>query len=129
MHSAPILHTDAKLGGKINRQYAYTAVHTDSRPEDATSSLLPARQQLVISAQNESFERTENPVDTQPPPPHVIDYWFDQLGLSSDLAFSENPLNATGSPFQFPISDGMIYVSQFCVVRPPSDWFMLCGDF
>ena len=84
--------------------------HTGSIPEEITSTLLFARQS-VISATNESFKSTKNPADIQQPPPHVIDYWFDQLGLSLDSTSSEKPLNATGSPFRLPLLDGIIYVS------------------
>jgi len=76
---------------------------------DVTSSLLFASQG-AFSATDESFVSRDNPVDTQQPPPHVVDYWFARLGLSFDLT-SENPLNATSSPFQFPRSDGTGYVS------------------
>ena len=128
MHPDPILNTDAKIGEKIDCQYAYTTGHTGSMPEDLTSSLLFARQSF-ISSPNEAFQRTENPADIQQPAPHVIDYWFDRLGLSVNPISSENPSNATSSPFQFPMFDGTIYVSSSHVARPPSDLFMLCGDF
>src|SRR5258706_8597981 len=112
MHSTPILdlHADAEIGEREKCLYAYTTGHTNSMPEDITSSLLFARQP-VISAPNESFERTEHPVDIQQPPPHVIDYWFYQLGLSLDPTSSENPPNATSSPFQSPLFNGITYVS------------------
>ena len=109
MHSTPILHADAKLGEKINYQYV---CRTGSIPEDITSSLLFAkRASHIISATNESFERTEDPATIQQPPPYVIDYWFDHLGLSLDPSFSEHCPNATSSPFQFPMFDGITYVS------------------
>ena len=50
-------------------------------------------------------------MDIQQPPPHVVNYWFDQLGLSLDHTSSENPPNAAGSSPQFPLFDGTIYVS------------------
>ena len=80
--------------------------------EDITSALLFARQP-VLSATNQSFETTENPADIQQPPPHVVDHWFDYLGLSLDPTSSDNPPNTTGSPFQFPLFDGIINVSSF----------------
>ena len=128
MLPAPILHTGAKIGEKISFKYAYTTGHTGSIPENPTLSLQFA-EQPVISAPNESFERIESPVDIQQPAPRVIDYWFDQLGLSANPIASENPSNATSSPFQFPILDGIIYVSSLYVVRPPLDLFMFCGGF
>ena len=120
VHSVPILHADARIGEKINCPYEYTTGHTGSMFEDVTSTLLFARQPLT-SATNESFESAENSLDIQQPPPHVIDYWFDHLGLSLDPISSENPSNATNSPFQFPQFDSIIHVSDLYVVRPPSD--------
>jgi len=76
---------------------------------DATSSMLFARQG-ALSATDESIVSKEDAVDTQQPPPHVVEYWFDRLGLSLDPT-SENLLNATSSPFQFPQSDVTSYVS------------------
>ena len=84
-------------------------------PEDITSSV-PFAKQPVTSATNESFESTENSLDIQQPPPHMVDYWFDQLGLSLDPTSSENSSNATGSPFKFPQLDGIIQVSESYVV-------------
>jgi len=55
-------------------------------------------------------------MDIQQPPPHVVDYWFDWLGLSLDTTSSENPSNATGYPFQFPPFDGINYVSSLLLV-------------
>ena len=128
LHPAPILHADARTGERINCPYGYTTGPTGSISEDITSALLFARQPLN-SVTNESFESTEISLDIQQPPPHVIDYWFDQLGLSLDATSSENPSNATASPFQFPQFDGIVHMSGFYVVRPPSDLFMICGNF
>jgi len=108
--SAPILHAVARIGERIDCQYAYTIDHTGSLSTDITSGLLFARQP-AISATNEPFEILGDPVDIQQPPPHVVDYWFDQLGLSLDPTSSENPSNATGSSFQFPLFDRTTYVS------------------
>ena len=110
LHSDPILHADARVGERINCQYAYTTGHTGLMPEDIISSL-PFARQPVTSATNESFESTEDLVDIHQPPPNVIDYWFDHLGLSLDPTSSENPSNATSPPFQFPLFDGIIHVS------------------
>ena len=126
LHSVPILHADSRIGERINCQYEYTTGHTGSMSENIPSTSLFGRQPLT-SATNESFESPENSLDIQQPPPHVIDYWFDHLGLSLDPTSSENPSNATSSPFQFPPFDGIIHVSEPYVVRPPSDLFMLCG--
>ena len=78
--------------------------------EDITSTSLFARQP-VIPATSESFETTEHPENIQQPPPHVIDYWFYQLGLSLGPTSSEDPPNAVSSSFQVPLLDGIIYVS------------------
>ena len=118
LHSTPILHADARVGESIKCQYAYTTGHTGPMPEDITSSL-PLARQPVTSATNESFDNTENSLDTHQPPPHVIDYWFDRLGLSLDTTSSENPSSTTRSPLQFPQFDGIIHVGEFYVVRPP----------
>jgi len=82
---------------------------------DITSSLLFSSQP-AISATNEPFESLGNPVDIQQPPPHVVDYWFDQLGLSLNSTSPENPSNARGSSFQYPLFDSTTYVSQFGLV-------------
>jgi len=44
------------------------------------------------------------------PPDHVIDYWFDQLGLSLDLS-SENSSNLVNFSSQFPLFNGIDGVS------------------
>ena len=110
LHSAPILHADAESGDQMNCQYTYTTCRTGFMSKCATSSLSFARQP-VPSATDEWFESTADTIDMHQPPPHVVDYWFDQLGLSLDPTSSENPSNATGFPFQFPLFDGIDYVS------------------
>ena len=58
------------------------------------------------------------------PPPHVIDYWFDLLGLSLDLISSEsgNPSDSVGFLYPFPPFNGNSYVSSLlgtlCCVTP-----------
>jgi len=108
--SAPVLHTDARIVERADCQYAYTVDHTGSLSTDITSGLLFARQP-AISPTNELFEILGDPVDIHQPPPHVVDYWFDQLGLSLDPTSSENPSNAPGSSFQYPLFDSTTYVS------------------
>ena len=119
--SAPILHADARIGERADCQYAYTISCTGSLSTDITSSL-PFARQPAVSAANEPFESLGNPIGIQQPPPHVVDYWFAQLGLSLDPAPPENPSNATSSSFQFPLFD-----STTCVGY--SDLCMLCEDF
>src|SRR5258706_5225591 len=110
LHSAPILHADVKSGGRINNQYTCATCCTGFLLAGATSSLLFERRP-VPSTTDESFESTEDPIDIHQPPPHVVDYWFDRLGLSLNPTSSKNPSNATGSPFQFPQFDRIDYVS------------------
>ena len=105
--SAPTLHPDARIGERFNCQYAYTTGHTGSMSTDITSSLRLA----VISSTNEAFESTGDLVDIQQPPPHVVDYWYDQLELSLDLTSPANPSNATSSASLFPPFDSTIHVS------------------
>ena len=116
LHPAPILHADAKGGDQINCQYTHTTCRTGFMSECATSSL-PLQSQPVLSTTDESFESTEDPIDIHQPPPHVIDYWFDQLGLSLDPTSLENPSNATDSPLQFPPFDGIDYVSSLLLIH------------
>ena len=108
--TAPTLRAHARIGERINCQYAYTTGHTGSMSTDITSSLHFATQP-VISATKEQFESTEDPIDMQQPPPHVVNYWYDHLELSLDLPSSENPSNATGPAFLFPLFDSTIDVS------------------
>jgi hypothetical protein len=75
--------------------------------------------------QTSLFESTENPVDIHQPPPHVVNYWFDRLGLSLDPTPSENPSNATSSPFQFPLLDGISYVSSLLSISCRTTFFRL----
>jgi len=82
---------------------------------DITSSLLFAREP-AISATNEPFGSLGNLVDIQQPPPYVVDYWFDQLGLSLDSISSGNPSNAISSSLQYPLFDSTAYVSQLGLV-------------
>ena len=110
LHSALIMHADARIGETSNCSYTYTIGYTGSMFVDTPSSLLFARGR-TISITDESSKGTDNPMDIQQPPPHVVDYWFDRLGLSLDPTSSENPSNATGYPFQFPPFDDISYVS------------------
>jgi len=113
--SAPILHADAGNGEITDYQYARTMGRPGSMSTDITSSLLFARQP-AISATNEPFRSLVNLVDIQQPPPYVVDYWFDQLGLSLDSISSGNPSNARGSSLQYPLLDSTAYVSQLGLV-------------
>jgi len=118
--SAPILHADARIGERTDCQYSYTADNAGSLSTDIRSSLLFARQP-VIAVTNEPFEILGDPVDIQQPPPHVVDYWFERLGLSLDPAPPENLWNARSPSFQFPLFDSTTYVGY-------SDLCMLCEE-
>jgi hypothetical protein len=112
--SAPILYTNARIGERPDYPYEYNIDHTGSMSTDITSSLLFAGH-LAISATNEPFESMVNPVNIQEPPTHMVNYWFDQLGLLLDPT-SENPSNATSSSFQFLHFDRTTYVSESSLV-------------
>ena len=135
LHSAPILHADVKSGNRNNSQYTCTTSCTGFMFAGATSSLRFGKEPVPPTT-DASFGNTEDPMDIHQPPPHVVDYWFDQLGLSLDPTSSENPSNATSPPFQFPPFDGIDYVSLLLsilchtiIFRPVhplkgfSDWF------
>jgi len=79
----------------------------------------------TISITDESSKGTDNPIDIQQPPPHVVDYWFDRLGLSLDPTSSENPSSATGYPFQFPPFDDINYVSSMLPILCCATVFVL----
>jgi len=116
--SAPILHAGARIGERTDCQCSHTAGHTSSLSTDITSSLLSARQP-AIAVTNEPFEILGDPVDIQQPPPHVVDYWFERLGLSLDPAPPENLSIARSSSFQSSLFDSTTY----------SDLCMLCEEF
>ena len=124
LHSGPISHDDARSGERINYHPTRTPFRTSytSTDVDATPSLALASGP-VFSAADQSLESMEDLVDIQPPP-HVIDYWFDRLGLSLDPTSSEsgNPSHPVGFLRAFPPLDGNDYVSSFsgtlCCVTP-----------
>ena len=131
LHPAPILHADAESGHQINCQYTHTTCRTEFMPACATSSL-PFASQPVPSTTDESFESTEDPIDIHQPPPHVIDHWFDQLRLSLNPTSSETPSTAIDSPFQFPLFDGIDFVSSLLPIScrtASSDLCILRRDF
>ena len=110
---------DASSGERFNYHSTYTPLHTSyTWPAlDATPNLALASTP-VLSATDQSPESMVDMVDIQPPP-HVIDYWFDRLGLSLDPTLSGNLSDSVGFLFPFPPLDGNDYVSSFwapCVV-------------
>ena len=115
MHSGPISQGDARSGGRINWNFTHAPSHTTFTSPDATSRSALASLP-VFSAIDQSFESAEDSMYTQQPPPHVIDLWFDRLGLSLDPAPSGNPSNSAGSLSRFPPRDGNDRVSSFLVI-------------
>ena len=124
LHSAPFLHANAKRGDRINCQHAHTTCSTSYISACSTSSL-PFARQPVPSTIDELFESTNHQMDIHQPPPNVVDYWFDQLGLSLDPISSETPSNATDSPFQFTLFDGINFVSSLLPILCHTTTFRL----
>ena len=113
MHSVPSSHGDARSGERIYYHSTHSPSHTSYTSLDVdTAPSLALASVPVFSAIDESFESMVDMVDIQPPP-HVIDYWFDRLGLSLDSTSSGNPSDAVGFLFPFPRLDGNDYVSSF----------------
>jgi len=120
LHSAPILYGVADSGERID--YHYTTGYANFKSTDTAFSL-PSAKRPVRSTPDQLVETTENPMDIQQPPDHVIDHWFDRLGLSLDLPSSENSSNLTNFSSQFPLFDGIDGVSSSIINlfhMPPS---------
>ena len=121
LHSAPISHG---IGGRIDSHSIHTPFRTSCAPQDVdTAPSLALASLPVFSAADQTLQSMEDLVDIQPPP-HVIDYWFDILGLSIDPISSEsgNPSDSVGFLYPFPPFDGNHYVSSLlgtlCYVTP-----------
>ena len=110
---ASISHDNERSGERINYHSTHTPFHTGytSPDVDTTPSLALASVPVFLAA-DQSLQSMEDLVDIQPPP-HVIDYWFDLLGLSLDTTSSENPSDSVGFLCRFPPLDGSDYVSSF----------------
>ena len=122
LHSAPISHADSRSGERINCHSTHTPIHTSyTSPDVDTTPSLALASVPGFSAADQSLQSMEDLVDIQPPP-HVIDYWFDLLGLSLDTTSSGNPFDSVGFLYRFPPLDGNDYVSSFlgtlCCVTP-----------
>ena len=112
VHSAPISHSDAGREGKINWNCTYPPSPTSFTSPDATSS--SAHASLPdFSSIDQSLESVEHSIYTLQPPPHVIDFWFDRLGLSLDPTSWGNP---AGSLSRLPPFDGNDCVSSFMII-------------
>ena len=111
-HSARILYGAADSGGRIN--YHYTTGYTNFTSTD-TAINSPSAQWPVRSTPDQPVETTENLVNIQQPPNHVMDYSFDRLGLSLDLPSSVNSSNLTNFSSQFLLFDGVDGVSSFLI--------------
>ena len=124
LHSAPISHCNARSGERINYHSTHTPFHACcTSPDIGTTPSLALASVPVFSAADQSLQAIEDLVDIQPPP-HVVDYWFDRLGLSLDptSSWSGNPSDSVGFLCAFPPLDGNHYVSSFlgtlCCVTP-----------
>jgi hypothetical protein len=94
--------------GAIKCGYIDTTYYTSfTSPEPAP--MMPSARQQVLSSTDQPFE--ENLVDMQRPPPHVVDYWFDKLGLSLDPTSSEGSSNSTAISSELSLIDAIDYVS------------------
>ena len=133
LHSAPVSHGDASSGERTDYHSTHTPTHTSyTSPDVDTTPSLALASVPVFSAADQSLQSLsmEDLVDIQPPP-HVIDYWFELLGLSLDPTSSEsgNPSDSVGFLCPFPPLDGNEYVSSLLVtlcVRWRSDSFLCC---
>ena len=115
LHSAPISHGDARSGERIKYHSTHTPIHTSyTSPDVDTTPSLALASLPVFSAADQSLQSMEDLVDIQPPS-HVIDYWFDRLGLSLDPTSSgpRNPSVSVGFLCASPPLDGNNYVSSF----------------
>src|SRR5258708_6883270 len=92
LHSAPIPPGHATNEGRSNSHYSHTPYRTPLTSPAAASNFALASMP-VFSAIDQSPETMEELMYMQPPP-HVIDYWFDRLGLSLDPPSAENPSNS-----------------------------------
>ena len=124
LHSAPTSHGEARSGERINYHSTRTPFHTSyTSPDIDTIPSLALANVPVFSPADQSLQSMEDLVDIQPPP-HVIDYWFDLLGLSLDSTSSEsrNPSDSVGFLCAFPPFNGIHYVSSLlctpCCVTP-----------
>ena len=115
VHVAPISDRNARNGERINWSYTHTPAHTRFISPDATSSSVSASLP-AFSAIDQFFEAVEDSIYTQQPPPHVINFWFDRLGLSLDPTPWGNPSNSAGFLPRLPPLDGNDCVSVFLVI-------------
>jgi len=98
-YPSPILHSHAESDGETDYHRIYPTCHTS----------LPFPRQPVLSIPTAD----QSLVNIQQPPVHVVDYWFDRLGLSLDPASSENPSNIP--PPGLPLLDDIdAHVSLLC---------------
>ena len=124
LHSAPISHGNARSGERINYHSTHTPFHSSYTSSDVgTTPSLALASVPASSAADQSLQSMDDLVDIQPPP-HVVDYFFDLLGLSLDptSSWSGNPSDSVGFLYPFPLIDGNDYVSSFsgtlCCVTP-----------
>ena len=109
-HSDSIVYGDGESRGKIGCHSNYTIGYTDLTSGHPVPNS-PSAGRPVPYTIDQSFETAEHQINTQQPPSHMIDYWFDRLGLSLDPASLENPLNPTNVLTQWPPVDDVNDVS------------------
>ena len=78
---------------RTRRRERVKCLDIDFTPAAALS--LSSAGQSGFSASDQSFRGTNDPLNIQQPPPDVIDYWFDLLGLSFDSPPSGDSSNLT----------------------------------
>src|SRR5882757_294111 len=89
LSAASVHYNDAQSGGDMTNTNNYIPWRTNSTPA-VTPSSLPSVREPVLPATDQSFQRTNEPLDMEQPPPDSVDDWFDLLGLSLDATSSEN---------------------------------------
>jgi len=112
LYPAPILYGVADSGERID--YHYTTGYARFTSIDTALSS-PSAQRPARSTSDQPVETTENSMNIQQPPNHVMDYSFDWLGLSLDLPSSVSSSNLTDFSSQFPLFDGIDGVSSFLI--------------
>jgi len=108
LHSGPILYGVTDSGERID--YHYTTGYANFTSTDTALSS-PSAHHPVRSTPDQPVETTENSMNIQQPHYHVIDYWFNRLGLSLDLPSSGNSSNLTNFSSHFPFFNGIDGVS------------------
>ena len=114
------LYDDAQEGDSATNAYTpWDIDFTSAAAAAAAATSLPSTRQPEFGwfpASDQLFEGASDPLNIQQPPPDVINYWFDRLGLSLDPTSSQNPSNSTNFLIRSLPVDGVNDVSLFYVV-------------